>query len=294
MTSLNSMPANRGSNPVSIIRLPVRTRTAAEADRINAVRADIKAHNELHAQLQAEAQATTWRSGFTKETNAVYMANMSTLSYKSIQTQITGVENLIKRGIADNDFHASNGNTTAESAEQYLSWLQTRAEELQSGANGSSIDIEAWDGNSPLRWKFWRTAISFPAPSTSNSTCRKPYQVDDFVGVCNVAEDASSEQIGTTTHWMRNEWGHSETRPRTRSNPGFSVGKCPCSFVRYPLGPNLPSYLFFCSSFDRLAYSRSNVSVSCVHTSNRYLHPSKDKESKCNSIPAKSARWSGP
>lgn len=147
MSLLDRIPSPNGGNPVSIIRLPVRTRTAAEqaaeADRINAMRADIKAHNELHAQLQSEAQATTRRSGFTKETNAVYMANMSTLSYKSIQIQITGVENLIKRGIADSDFHASNGNTTANSAEQYLSWLQTRAAELQSGTNSSSIDIEA-------------------------------------------------------------------------------------------------------------------------------------------------------
>nr|WP_321482183.1 hypothetical protein [uncultured Cohaesibacter sp.] len=147
MSLLDRIPSPNGGNPVSIIRLPVRTRTAAEqaaeADRINAMRADIKAHNELHAQLQSEAQATTRRSGLTKESNSTYMANMSSIKGKTLQTQIWLVQNLIEEGVSNKEFFGYNGNERADSAEQYLSWLQTRVEELQSSTNSSSIDIEA-------------------------------------------------------------------------------------------------------------------------------------------------------
>lgn len=87
----------------------------------------------LKAQYDAETAANPEFFNPKSESNQMIRTNVATLDEKGVQTEISIVTDLIQSGEAETrEFHAGNGDQATTSIHQYLSWLQQRAQELDS------------------------------------------------------------------------------------------------------------------------------------------------------------------
>jgi hypothetical protein len=87
----------------------------------------------LKAQYDAETAANPEFYKPKSESNAMYATNVATLPDSEIQPRIEYFSYLIQSGEADKySFQSGNGDQTTTSIHQYLSWLQQRAQDLDS------------------------------------------------------------------------------------------------------------------------------------------------------------------
>lgn len=87
----------------------------------------------LKAQYDAETAANPDFFNPKSESNTMYETNVATIPPSEVEPRIEYIKNLIQSGEADKySFRAGNGDQTTTSIHQFLSWLQQRAQDIDS------------------------------------------------------------------------------------------------------------------------------------------------------------------